>query len=394
MDYILEKRFLSNICSHQYDAFVDTLYNCRQNKDGFILKYKDRNYLCEPMIDEIAESKVHAISFFSGCGGLDIGAQMAGAKVISTLDFDPFTVETVKANAFFKFAEHHCEDVRNVSGKNYLSLLRNSNPEKLIIIGGPPCQPFSKAGYWITNEKRKAVDDERNMVGEYLRIIDEIRPDGFLLENVESILHPTNKAVVEYIEGEITHMGYHFVRILANALEYGIPQKRKRVLFLASKKTISEQPQKLSPEEVEKVNVLDWIGRFDKPELFELEESTKGKTYDIELSEVPPGHNYIALSARDNYPNPKFVANKRFWNFLLKLHPLLPSWTIAAQPGPWVGPFHWNNRRLRAQEVAAIQTFPMDYKFVGSRRVIQKQIGNAVPSLLGEKFVEHLIKFI
>ena len=135
MDYILEKRFLSNICSHQYDAFVDTLYNCRQNKDGFILKYKDRNYLCEPMIDEIAESKVHAISFFSGCGGLDIGAQMAGAKVISTLDFDPFTVETVKANAFFKFAEHHCEDVRNVSGKNYLSLLRNSNPEKLIIIG-------------------------------------------------------------------------------------------------------------------------------------------------------------------------------------------------------------------------------------------------------------------
>lgn len=100
----------------------------------------------------------------------------------------------------------------------------------------------------------------------------------------------------------------------------------------------------------------------------------------------------IALSARDGYPNPKFVANKRYWNFLLKLHPLLPSWTIAAQPGPWVGPFHWNNRRLRANEVAAIQTFPMDYKFVGSRRTIQKQIGNAVPSILGQRFVEHLVK--
>ena len=68
----------------------------------------------------------------------------------------------------------------------------------------------------------------------------------------------------------------------------------------------------------------------------------------------------------------KFVANKRYWNFLLKLHPLLPSWTIAAQPGPWVGPFHWNNRRLRTSEIAAIQTFPMDYKFVGNRRIIQK----------------------
>lgn len=394
MNYLLEKKYLSNICSHQYDAFVNSLGDCQQDNNGFILSYTDRNYLCNPMIDIIAESKVHAISFFSGCGGLDIGAQMAGAKIISTLDFDSATVETVKANEFFKFAEHKCNDIRNISGIDYSSLIRESNPDKLIIVGGPPCQPFSKAGYWITNEKRKAIDDERNMIGEYLRIIDEIRPDGFLLENVESILHPTNKAAVDFIEEKISSMGYKFVRILANALEYGIPQKRKRVIFLASRKAISGEPQKLAPSDVEKVNVLDWIGRFDSPDLKEMEESTEGKTYDLELSEVPPGHNYISLSARDNYPAPKFVANKRYWNFLLKLHPLQPSWTIAAQPGPWVGPFHWNNRRLRISEVASIQTFPMDYKFVGSRRIIQKQIGNAVPSLLGEKFVEHLIKFI
>lgn len=394
MQYILERKYIQNVIPHQQKEFIDSLSCCTQNKLGFQLEYNDKNYLCLPMIEKIAESNVQAISFFSGCGGLDIGTQMAGARIISTLDFEPATVETVKANDFFRFAEHKCDDIRNVSGKDYSSLIRSSNPDKLIIVGGPPCQPFSKAGYWITNEKRKAVGDERNMVGEYLRIIDEIRPDGFLLENVESILHPTNKAAVEYIEEKITRMGYHFVRVLANALEYGIPQKRKRVFFLASRNPISGQPQKLTPEEVEKVNVLDWIGRFDKPELSEAEESTEGKTYNLELSEVPPGHNYIALSARDNYPNPKFVANKRFWNFLLKLHPLQPSWTIAAQPGPWVGPFHWNNRRLRVQEVAAIQTFPMDYKFVGSRRTIQKQIGNAVPSLLGEKFVEHLIKFI
>lgn len=394
MQYILKDSCLQNLCSHQYKAFVDSLNGIRHDEEGFHINYIDKNYLCMSMLDKISESKIHAMSFFSGCGGLDIGVQLAGAKVISTLDFDPATIATIKANDFFKFAEHKCNDIRNVSGKDYAHLLHNSNPEKLIIVGGPPCQPFSKAGYWITNEKRKAVDDERNMVSEYLRIIKEIRPDGFLLENVESILHPTNKAAVEYIEENITRMGYHFVRILANALEYGIPQKRKRVIFLASKNPINGQPQKLSFEEVEKVNVLDWIGRFDKPELSEMEESTEGKTYDFELSEVPPGHNYIALSARNNYPKPKFVANKRFWNFLLKLHPLQPSWTIAAQPGPWVGPFHWNNRRLRAQEVAAIQTFPMDYKFVGTRRIVQKQIGNAVPSLLGEKFVEYLIKFI
>lgn len=373
---------------------LSTFGNLQEDSNDYIFKYDDKNYLCLPQLDNIRESKVQAISLFSGCGGLDIGTQMAGVKVISTLDFEPATVETVKANPFFALAEHNCADVRNITADFYKETIKKNNPDKLILIGGPPCQPFSKAGYWITNEKRKAIDDERNMVGEYLRIISEIQPDGFLLENVESILHPTNRAVVEFIENEMVKMGYHFSRVLVNAVDFGIPQKRKRVIFLASKNRIEGEPSKLSPEDASKVNVLDWIGRFDGEDGIEIEESTTGKTYDFELKEVPPGHNYIALSARDGYPNPKFIANKRYWNFLLKLHPLLPSWTISAQPGPWVGPFHWNNRRLRVSESAAIQTFPMDYKFVGNRRTIQKQIGNAVPSLLGQRFVEHLIKFI
>lgn len=392
MEYILNKNELRNLCSHQYDQILTTFGDSIIDENGIHIEYEDKNYLCMPKLEEIQESKIQAISLFSGCGGLDIGTQMAGVKVISTLDFEPATVETIKANLFFGHSEHHCADVRNITGNFYNDVIKKNNPDKLILVGGPPCQPFSKAGYWITNEKRKAVEDERNMVGEYLRIISEIRPDGFILENVESILHPTNKAVVEYIENEIIKMGYHFKRVLANAVDFGIPQKRKRVIFMVSKNPIEGDPVTLSKEEASKVNVLDWIGRFDGDSLREIEESTEGKTYDLELKEVPPGHNYIALSARDRYPNPKFVANKRFWNFLLKLHPLLPSWTIAAQPGPWVGPFHWNNRRLRINEVAAIQTFPMDYKFVGSRRTIQKQIGNAVPSLLGQRFVEHLLK--
>lgn len=392
MIYNFKKEYIQHLCAHQKQAFLETLSEYEQDSNSVHINYVDRNYECMPMFATIRDSKTCAISMFSGCGGLDIGTQMAGVRIISTLDFEPATVETVKANKFFSLAEHNCADVRNITGEFYSNVIKKNNPDKLIIVGGPPCQPFSKAGYWITNEKRKAFNDERNMVGEYLRIISEIRPDGFLLENVESILHPTNRPVVDFIENEIIKMGYHFKRILANAVEYGIPQKRKRVIYLASRNIIEGEPDKLSKEESSRVNVLDWIGRFDTADLIEDEEFTTGKTYDYELSEVPPGHNYIALSARDGYPNPKFVANKRYWNFLLKLHPLLPSWTIAAQPGPWVGPFHWNNRRLRANEVAAIQTFPMDYKFVGSRRTIQKQIGNAVPSILGQRFVEHLVK--
>ena len=77
---------------------------------------------------------------------------------------------------------------------------------------------------------------------------------------------------------------------------------------------------------------------------------------------------------------------------MYKLDPKLPSITIAAQPGPWVGPFHWTNRRLRVPEIAAIQTFPINYNFYGNRRSIQKQIGNAVPVLLARKVFTHLLE--
>jgi len=102
---------------------------------------------------------------------------------------------------------------------------------------------------------------------------------------------------------------------------------------------------------------------------------------------VMPGKNYLSLC---DGKQSNFKKNTRFWNFLLKLKSDLPSWTIAAQPGPWVGPFHWDNRRLRVPEIAAIQTFPKNYKFFGNRRSIQKQIGNAVPPLLGKAMVNYL----
>lgn len=348
-------------------------------------------------------TNVKTISFFSGAGGLDIGAQLAGASVISSLDFDKDSVETMKNNAIFKNAVHFHEDIRSVYALKYSDILKKSNPEKLILIGGPPCQPFSKAGYWVTNENRLGGKDPRNMIGEYLRIISDIKPDGFLLENVESILHPKNHATINEMEEIIYKLGYNLLIYRSNALDFGVPQKRKRVFFIASKRNFSGEPVKTHGNDKEiSLNknlkpyerVVDWIGKYDDNIYFEPEELTIGKTYDEALKLVPPGENYFALTERNGNPNPMFKANTRFWNFLLKLHPDLPSWTIAAQPGPWVGPFHWNNRRLRVPEIAAIQTFPEDYVFKGSRRSIHKQIGNAVPPLLGKAMVEYLINNI
>jgi DNA (cytosine-5)-methyltransferase 1 len=114
-------------------------------------------------------------------------------------------------------------------------------------------------------------------------------------------------------------------------------------------------------------------------------------TFYPDLIRVPMGKNYMALRREDGSNLPKYRPGGRFWNFLLKLHPNEPSWTIPANPGPWVGPFHWDNRRLRVPEIAAIQTFPEGYRFMGKRRSVQKQLGNAVPPLLAKSMVSFLL---
>lgn len=398
IDYEINRELLKSITPSHLETFENEFLNVTGN--SIKLKFEPRGYNVN---DQIVESKIQTISFFSGAGGLDIGAQLAGSKVISSLDFDRDSVLTMKSNPYFKHAEHLHNDIKEMGVKDYSKILKEQNPEKLILIGGPPCQPFSKAGYWVTHENRLGSEDPRNMIGQYLRIISELKPDGFLLENVESLLHPKNVAAVQELEETIDKMGYKFIVHKANALEYGVPQKRKRVFFIASRKNIDTLPIPTHGSDLEILlnpnlkpyeKVIDWIGKFDINDFFEPEELTTGKTYDEALKQIPPGKNYFALTDRNGHPNPQFEANKRFWNFLLKLHPNQPSWTIAAQPGPWVGPFHWNSRRLRVPEIAALQTFPEDYKFVGSRRSIQKQIGNAVPPILGKAVIEHLIKFI
>lgn len=107
---------------------------------------------------------------------------------------------------------------------------------------------------------------------------------------------------------------------------------------------------------------------------------------------MPPGWNYKAHTAWGGHPNPTFVTETRFWNFLLKLSPDQPSWTIPANPGPWTGPFHWDSRRLRTPELAALQGFPPGYVFEGSRRERVRQIGNAAPPPLVEPMIRSVLQ--
>jgi DNA (cytosine-5)-methyltransferase 1 len=107
------------------------------------------------------------------------------------------------------------------------------------------------------------------------------------------------------------------------------------------------------------------------------------------LPSIPEGQNYLHHTDRGN-GLPLFGWRRRYWNFLLKLAKRLPSWTIQAQPGPSVGPFHWESRRLSHRELCRLQTFPDDVQVYGNRMSVQRQIGNAVPSLLAEVLAQEI----
>lgn len=347
--------------------------------------------------------KIAAISLFTGCGGLDIGAQMAGVSVVSAIELNKDAVSTLKLNNEFKNCNIYNEDIKDFDIENFKNDLKKVDYDKLIIIGGPPCQPFSKAGYWIGNEKRKIEADPRNLLNEYYKVAKELKPTGFLLENVESILHPTNKHVLNDFLEKISKLKYDYRIVKAYAPDFGVPQKRKRIFIVASLNGIKKEKPTFThcpKEDVKKTGLKPYVGvgevisKYDCDKYFEKEEVTASGTYGQDLKLVPMGKNYIAISDKSGNPNAKFKAGTRFWSFLLKLDPNELSWTIAAQPGPWVGPFHWTSRRLRVPEIAAIQTFPENYHFFGSRRSIQKQIGNAVPPLLAKAMIDFLLENI
>ncbi len=334
------------------------------------------------------------ISLFSGAGGLDIGAEQAGADIVLCVEIDHDSAETLRLNSKDTGKKIIEEDILNVNFSDY-----RDSADDHILIGGPPCQPFSKNGYWVKNENRLIDQDPRNMLSQFLRAVHEAQPVGFLFENVESLLHPTNKETLQRFLEAADQLGYHCTVFKANSADFGVPQKRKRVFVFGVRGGRSDIPDPL-PTHSAKPNgsnlkpyegVGKFIKKFDSPIFFEPQEIADHGTYFPELTHVPPGKNYIALSKLEDYHGKTFRSGGRFWNFLHKLHPDLPSITIAAQPGPWVGPFHWSDRRLRAPEIAAIQMFPDEYKFYGNRRSIQRQIGNAVPVLLGKSMISHLL---
>jgi DNA (cytosine-5)-methyltransferase 1 len=361
------------------------------------------------------------VDLFAGAGGFGIASRIVGADLRLSVELDRCACETLRLNKVDDCHSIHEGSVLDLTGADLRQMAGLTSSDPLVVIGGAPCQPFSKNAYWTDpgDDSRlrlafyrgdKAVyrrppsitearpDQRRDLLLEFARLTIEAKADGFVLENVASIFHPRNRKTAQAFMDAMEQAGMKISIFKGNSAEFGVPQKRQRVFILGARSRTPEAPEVTHAEKGSIflqpfVAVGEAIEAYAGKDFFEPEEVVSGRWAD-HLAQVPPGWNYKAHSAWAGHPNPTFEAESRFWNFLLKLHPEKLSWTVAASPGPWTGPFHWETRRLRTPELAAIQSFPEGYRFAGNRRERVKQIGNAVPPRMAAAVIAKVLEAV
>lgn len=338
-------------------------------------------------------STLTAISLFTGAGGLDFGFEAAGFHTATALEIDKRCSATLRHNRRWPVIER---DVAAVSTRALLKAANLKVGQADVLIGGPPCQPFSKSGFWATGDAKRLDDPRATTLECYLRILAEARPRAFLLENVEGLAFKGKDEGLQLIHDRLAAINkrhgtqYRATIETLNAADFGVPQLRKRVFVIGARDGTSFRfpDRKYVPAEEAVPNgralphLTAWDALHDLAEPNDPNVILKGKWADL-LPTIPEGNNYLWHTERGG-GEPLFGWRRRYWSFLLKLAKNKPSWTLQAQPGPATGPFHWNNRRLTMREMARLQTFPPDVEILGSISDAQRQLGNAVPSLLAE----------
>lgn len=361
------------------------------------------------------------VSLFSGAGGLDLAVERADAEPLApgdpggrllrvsvATDYHEPALQTLKAN--FRDAATLTGDICQVPTEQILDTAGLRATEPVLVVGGPPCTPFSKSGFWL-EQKRESRDPNASLLDEYVRVVRESRPEAFILENVQGLTYKTHKAQFGRLLKSLAELGYNPRWKVLLAADYGVPQLRRRVFVVGRRdgekfefpepthSGWSERDRKIDTTKTPHVTAAQAFA--DLPYLVpaSLDEIVDGQYGEL-AAEVPPGQNYLwhtdRYAGRDH-----FAWRSRYWTFLLRLDPHRPSTTLQAQPGPWVGPFHWENvrtaagaeraRRLRVNEMLRLMSFPDDFKIDGARSDVQRQLGNAVPLELGKAVVRALM---
>ena len=310
------------------------------------------------------------ISLFSGCGGLDLGFERAGFEISIANEYDPTIWDTYKINhPFTKLIEG---DIR--------SLKEDDFPDDIDgIIGGPPCQSWSEAG------ALRGINDARGkLFYDYIRILKSKQPKFFLAENVSGMLANRHSEAVNNIIAMFKDCGYDVSINLVNAKDYGVPQERRRVFYIGFRSDLGihfEFPIGSTADDKKKLTLRDVI-------------------WDLQFTAVPAGarnyHNPQAINNNEYFTgaySPIFMSRNRVkgWDeqaFTVQasgrqcqLHPKAPKMIFIEQnKREFVKSKEHLYRRMTIREIARIQGFPDDFKFIYNYTDdAYKMIGNAVP---------------
>jgi DNA (cytosine-5)-methyltransferase 1 len=359
-------------------------------------------------------SKPTCVELFAGAGGLMLGLEMAGFRSLVANEVHPHPCLTLRRN--FPHVPVIQGSIRDLTGQE---LLRHAGyggqlPEIDLVAGGPPCQGFSTAGL------KDKVDPRNSLIGDFIRIVDELRPRAFLLENVSGLQSMHGGHLFENVLNELDGLGYKFHYSLIYAADFGVPQMRRRLIVLGAREEAPPphpEPTHRSPEFASLLNshllpyttcsdaLLDLpliapgeaATEYSKPPATEYQRRMRDGAIVLHNHEasrhrqatmdyyalVPPGGHWLDI--------PRELRNKKQGVQRWPLRGL--ARTITTEPTDFLHPTL--NRIPTVRELARIQSFPDRFEFLGQRTTGNKmrrlgycsqtqQVGNAVPPMMAE----------
>ena len=346
----------------------------------------------------MAKQKFTFIDLFSGCGGLSLGFEQSGFEGLLAIDFWQDALTTYSHNRVN--ARTLCGDLSLISPSQIKEKYNISKVD--VIIGGPPCQGFSIAG-------KRIVEDKRNeLYKSFVNFVRLFKPKAFVMENVPTILTIGGGIIRDAILSDFTALGYNVSYKVLLASDYGVPQNRRRAVFVglldgstfdfpkpsveshvSSKEAIDDLPEfsvaNGSPYMCEPQSPFQKLSRNGSTGVYNHEITIHTpKTQEI-ISMVPDGGNYKDL--------PKELWNTRKVHIAwTRLNSMKPSFTIDCGHNHH---FHYKfNRVPTVRESARLQSFPDSFIFMGNKGSQLKQVGNAVPPLLAQHIAKQLKQYL
>lgn len=330
---------------------------------------------------------IDVVDFFSGCGGTSVGLAQAGFNIVMGLDNDPDAASTYRLN--FPASRFIERDIRDISVET-LGPLFAQKTRPMLFCGCAPCQPFSKQ-----NRLLRAVDPRRTLLSEFQRFVVRWLPDFVLVENVPGMqrISDTDGPLASFATA-LLDLGYSTSVGVLPALWFGVPQKRDRLILLASRFEGLKLPEAThGAGKLPFATVRDWIGDLPKVKAGEIhrddpdhQAASLSPLNMLRIRATPEGggREYwprdIWLECHKDHQGHSDVYGRLAWD---KPASGLTTRCISYSNGRFGHPHQ--DRAITVREAACIQTFPRSYVFKGSHASRAKQVGNAVPPLMAKE---------